>query len=51
MTVGYGDLTPQNYVEILFVMVIQVVGTSFFGYLINVIGISVVNISKKKEEF
>jgi hypothetical protein len=41
VTVGYGDLTPKNYVEVLFVMIVQLIGTAVFGYMINVIGITV----------
>jgi potassium voltage-gated channel Eag-related subfamily H protein 5/cyclic nucleotide gated channel alpha 1 len=41
VTVGYGDLTPRNYVEVLFVMIVQLIGTAVFGYMINVIGITV----------
>jgi hypothetical protein len=51
VTVGYGDLTPQNYTEVLVVMLIQICGTSFFGYMINVIGITVDNINRKNEEY
>jgi hypothetical protein len=49
VTVGYGDLTPQNYIEVLFVMVVQLIGTAVFGYMINVIGITVDEIKKKNE--
>jgi len=47
VTVGYGDLTPQNYVEVIFVMIIQLFGTAVFGYMINVIGITLDEIKKK----
>lgn len=49
MTVGYGDLTPKNYVEVLVVMIVQLIGTAVFGYMINVIGITVDEIKKKNE--
>jgi hypothetical protein len=49
VTVGYGDLTPQNWVEVLIVMGIQLIGTAVFGYMINVIGITVDEIKKKNE--
>jgi hypothetical protein len=51
VTVGYGDLTPNNYSEALIVTLIQVVGTAIFGYMINVIGITVNEIQKKNIEF
>lgn len=37
-TVGYGDITPQNYVEVVIVMLIEICGASFFGYMMSVIG-------------
>jgi hypothetical protein len=51
VTVGYGDLTPNNFVEAIVVTMIQVVGTAVFGYMINVIGITVNEIQKKNLEF
>jgi hypothetical protein len=51
VTVGYGDLTPNNPYEIVVVTVIQIVGTAIFGYMINVIGITVNEIQKKNQEF
>jgi hypothetical protein len=47
VTVGYGDLVPNNYVEAIMVTMIQIVGTAIFGYMINVIGITVNEIQKK----
>ncbi len=41
VTVGYGDLTPANYYQAIIVTVIQIIGTAIFGYMINVIGITV----------
>lgn len=32
-------------------MILEIFGTSFFGYMINVIGITVDNINKKNEEY
>lgn len=51
VTVGYGDLTPSNYIEAIIVTIVQVVGTAIFGYMINVIGITVDEIQKKNLEF
>lgn len=44
VTVGYGDITPKQYFELIIVSIIQLVGTAFFGYMINVIGLTVVEI-------
>lgn len=49
VTVGYGDLTPQNEAEVVVIMILEICGTSFFGYMINVIGITVDNINKRNE--
>jgi hypothetical protein len=51
VTVGFGDLTPQNEAEVIIIMILEIMGTSFFGYMINVIGITVDNINKKNEEY
>lgn len=51
VTVGYGDLTPNNFIQAIIVTVIQVVGTAIFGYMINVIGITVNEIQKKNAQF
>ena len=40
-TVGYGDITPANYFEVLICMAVELIGTAVFGYMINVIGITV----------
>ena len=38
VTVGYGDITPQNEYEVVVTMAIELSGSALFGYLINVIG-------------
>jgi uncharacterized membrane protein YeaQ/YmgE (transglycosylase-associated protein family) len=40
VTVGYGDITPQNEYEILVTIVIEVIGAAVFGYIINTIGMT-----------
>ena len=37
-TVGYGDILPTNYLEMLISVINIVVACGFFGYLLNVIG-------------
>ena len=51
VTVGYGDFSPSNVVEAGIVMVIQVVGTAIFGYMINIVGITVKEIQNRQTEF
>lgn len=40
VTVGYGDITPQNEWEIIVTICVELSGSALFGYLINVIGIT-----------
>lgn len=40
VTVGYGDITPQNEYEIVVTILIELSGSALFGYLINVIGMT-----------
>jgi cyclic nucleotide gated channel alpha 1 len=49
VTVGYGDITPQNQYEVLVVMAVEIVGTSIFGYMINIIGMSLAEMKKERE--
>ena len=39
MTVGYGDIIPQNPNEIIFVTFSVLIGCGIFAYYINKIGI------------
>lgn len=44
VTVGYGDITPQNEYEVLVTMFVEIAGTALFGYLINVIGVAMADL-------
>jgi len=35
MTVGYGDITPQNTLEVCFVIVVVIIGCGLFAYYIK----------------
>ena len=50
-TVGYGDITPHNPLEILFVIVFIFVACGIFAYSLNSIGIIVSDIWKRQNEF
>lgn len=39
MTVGYGDLTPQNPIETIFVVLIVIVGCGLFAYYIKYLNV------------
>ena len=49
ITVGYGDITPQNQYEVLFTVFVILIGCGTFAYGINSIG-STFNILRKKEQ-
>lgn len=40
VTVGYGDITPQNEYEVVVTIFIELSGSALFAYLINVIGVA-----------
>lgn len=47
VTVGYGDITPQNRYEVVVVIIVELVGISFFGYMINIIGMTLSEIKSR----
>lgn len=50
-TVGFGDITPQNPLEEVFVIIFIFVGCGIFAYSLNSIGIIVGDIWKRENEF
>ena len=48
VTVGYGDITPQNEHEIAVTILIELSGSALYGYLINVIGMTMSEIKYDK---
>ena len=40
-TVGYGDVLPVRTSEVFFAMIVQVLGTGIFGYVVGLMGTSV----------
>jgi hypothetical protein len=51
VTVGYGDVTPQTTLEIIFVVLGMMISVCIFAYALNRIGEIIRDISKEKEEF
>ena len=49
-TVGYGDITPKNSIEILYASLVMLLGTLMFGYNINCIGVLINKIEEKGKE-
>lgn len=37
-TIGYGDITPSNWIECLFLIIALLISSSLYAYLINSIG-------------
>ena len=50
-TVGYGDITPTNIYEVLFVILLIYIACAIFAYSLNSIGIIISNIMKQEDEF
>ena len=50
-TVGYGDITPQNPIEVLFSTVFIYLACGMFAYSLNSIGIIVNDLTKRQNEF
>lgn len=51
MTVGYGDISPQNYIEVVFVMIAVCVGCLVTAYIISSIGGIVNDFDKENQKF
>ncbi len=51
ITVGYGDITPQNPFEILFTIFVILIGCGTFAYGINSVGSILANMMKREQEF
>jgi hypothetical protein len=47
--VGYGDITPQNEYEVAVTIFIELTGSALFGYIINVIGMTMTELKKDKQ--
>ena len=51
MTVGFGDITPRNPIEVSFCIIIILVGCALYGYNLNSIGIILQRIYKEQTQF
>lgn len=51
VTIGYGDITPINSIEILYTIAVSFISCGLFGFCINLIGTILTEISKKSKEF
>ncbi|CAD8069519.1 unnamed protein product [Paramecium sonneborni] len=51
VTVGYGDITPKNQVEVAFVSIVMISSSCMFAYSMNSIGVIVKTIHDEKTRF
>ena len=51
MTVGYGDITPQNSLEILFAVITIVFGCGVYAYNLNAVGILLSEIRREENKY
>ncbi|CAD8051799.1 unnamed protein product [Paramecium primaurelia] len=51
VTVGYGDITPKNQVEVTFVSIVMISSSCMFAYSMNSIGVIVKTIYDEKTRF
>ncbi|CAD8158966.1 unnamed protein product [Paramecium octaurelia] len=50
-TVGYGDITPKNQIEIIFSIIVMLLSSCMFAYSINEIGMTVKSINEQKTKY
>ena len=51
ITVGYGDITPSNVYEAIFVTVAMYFGCGFFSYLLSYIQFIITDMKKNETDF
>ena len=51
MTVGYGDITPQNYIERFYCLCVILLGCMILPYSINSIGFIIQDINREHTKF
>jgi predicted acyltransferase len=49
LTVGYGDISPKNHIEVLVVCLVEIFGIAIFGYLLSEIGYNLGIMRKDRE--
>jgi len=50
-TIGYGDITPQNNVEIIYAIGVMIVGVSMYGYVIGNIATLLTNLHPARRHY
>lgn len=50
VTVGYGDISPQNYVEKAFAVIIIIIACGFFAYALNRVGQILIEMNRSENE-
>ncbi|MCB1146198.1 MAG: cyclic nucleotide-binding domain-containing protein, partial [Leptospiraceae bacterium] len=50
-TIGYGDITPQNNIEIIYTIAIMITGAGFYGFFVGNLASILANIDEAKSNF
>ena len=50
-TVGYGDLTPTNVVEMVFAIIVMVLGKLLFGFVLGTVASTLANAEIRRVVF
>lgn len=50
VTVGYGDISPQNYIEKAFSVIIIIIACGFFAYALNSVGQILIEMNRNENE-
>lgn len=50
-TVGYGDITPQNNIEMGFCCLVMMIGTFGLGYCVNTVGVLLNRMEERSKEY
>jgi hypothetical protein len=51
ISVGYGDITPKNWIECLFAVFIMFFSGMFYAYNVNCIGNIIANINSRSANY
>lgn len=51
ITVGYGDITPSHEIEFMFSTIVIFFGCGMFAYIINIVGLTLQEISRENIKF
>jgi len=50
-TIGYGDITPSNNIQIIFTIIVEIIGVGMYGFIIGNISSLLANIDIARKQF